>query len=222
MRGSARAGGQNPPALSCRNHLMDPTLLTQLGVATGTAAAAGLRLYGTVAALGLLHALGALHLPPGLAVLGHPVIIALAATCYVAEFVADKVPAFDSLWDAVHTFIRIPAGAVLAFALLADVQEPWRTAAALLGGAVTLSAHGLKASTRLAANASPEPFTNWGLSFSEELLVVGVLWLVVAHPVLALAVALGVLALGAIAASWIVRRAATALRLRGGRQESPP
>ena len=184
---------------------MNADLLAQLGMATGTAAASGLRLYGTVAALGLLDRLGVLHLPPGLAVLGHPVIIGLAAALYAVEFVADKIPAFDTVWDAVHTFIRIPAGAVLAFALLSDVHEPWCTAAALLGGAVALSAHGLKASTRLMVNASPEPFTNWGLSFSEELLVVGVLWLVVAHPPLALAAALGVLLLGVVVAGWIVR-----------------
>lgn len=193
---------------------MGGDLLAQLGMATGTAAASGLRLYGTVAALGLLHHLGVLHLPPGLAVLGNPVIIGLAAALYVAEFIADKIPAFDTLWDAVHTFIRIPAGAVLAFALLSDVHEPWRTAAALLGGAVALSAHGLKASTRLMVNASPEPFTNWGLSFSEELLVVGVLWLVVAHPLLALAAALGLLVLGVVAAGWILR---AWRRLFGGR-----
>src|SRR5262245_49667070 len=89
-------------------------ILTQLGVAGGAAAASGLRLYGTVAALGLLHHLGVLALPGGLAVLGHPAIIAIAGALYVAEFVADKVPVFDSVWDAVHTFIRIPAGAVLA------------------------------------------------------------------------------------------------------------
>jgi hypothetical protein len=145
--------------------MSDP--LTELGVATGAAAASGLRLYGTVAALGLLHRFGVLDLPGSLQVLASPAIIALAGALYVAEFVADKVPAFDSMWDAVHTFIRIPAGAVLAFGLLGGVHEPWRTAAALLGGTVALSAHGLKASARLAANASPEPFTNWGLSFSE-------------------------------------------------------
>ena len=99
---------------------------------------------------------------------------------------------------------------MLAFALLSDVHEPWRTAAALLGGAVALSAHG----TRLMVNASPEPFTNWGLSFSEELLVVGMLWLVVAHPLLALGAALGLLVLGVVAAGWILR---AWRRLFGGR-----
>jgi len=184
---------------------MDPNLLGELGVASGAAAASGLRLYGTVAALGILHHLGVLQLPDGLAVLGHPAIIGLAATLYVVEFVADKVPVFDSVWDAIHTFIRIPAAAVLSFAMLHDVQEPWRTAAALVGGAVALSAHGLKASARLAANASPEPFSNWGLSFSEELAVVSMLWLAVAHPLAALAVGLALIACAILAAGWIGR-----------------
>jgi hypothetical protein len=178
--------------------------LTELGVATGAAAASGLRLYGTVAALGLLNHFGVLPLPGSLAVLANPVVIGIACALYVAEFLADKIPALDSVWDAVHTFIRIPVGAVLAFGLLGDVQEPWRTAAALLGGAVALSAHGLKASARLAVNASPEPFTNWGLSFSEDALVVTLLWLVVAHPFGALVVALGLVVLAALAAAWIV------------------
>ena len=182
--------------------MSDP--LTELGVATGAAAASGIRLYGTIAALGLLQRFGVLHLPASLQVLANPIIIGLAGALYVAEFVADKVPAFDSVWDAVHTFIRIPAGAVLAFGMLGDVQEPWRTAAALLGGAVALSAHGLKASARLAVNASPEPFTNWGLSFSEDALVVALLWLLVAHPFAALGVALGLVVLAALVAARIV------------------
>ena len=184
---------------------MEPNLLAELGVASGAAAASGLRLYGTVAALGLLQHFGVLQLPGSLAVLGHPVIIGLAVTLYVAEFVADKVPVFDSIWDAIHTFIRIPAGAVLAFGLLHDVQEPWRTAAALLGGAVALSAHGLKASARLGANASPEPFSNWGLSFSEELAVIGVLWLAVAQPLAAIVVGMVLIVSAVLAAGWIIR-----------------
>jgi hypothetical protein len=183
---------------------MSGDALTELGIATGTAAASGLRLYGTVAALGLLDRFGVIHLPTSLEVLAHPAIIGLAVSLYVAEFIADKIPAFDSAWDAIHTFIRIPAGAVLAFALLGDVQEPWRTAAALLGGAVALSAHGLKATARLAVNASPEPFTNWGLSFSEEALTVALLWLVVAHPFVALTVGVGIVVLALLVASRIV------------------
>lgn len=196
---------------------MGSDLLAQLGIAGGAAAASGLRLYGTVAALGLLDRYGVLHLPAGLQTLAHPAIIGLAIALYAIEFVADKVPAFDSVWDAIHTFIRIPAAAVLAFALLDDVQEPWRMAAALLGGAVAFSAHGLKAGTRLAANASPEPFSNWGLSVSEEIAVVGLLWLAIEHPLLAVGVALLLLALAVLVTRWLVR----AVRRRFQRAPAP-
>jgi uncharacterized protein DUF4126 len=179
--------------------------LAPLGLAAGAAVASGLRVYATVAALGLLDRLGVVHLPPGLTVLAHPAVIAIASVLYVAEFVADKVPAFDSVWDAVHTFVRVPAAAVLGFAMLGDVAEPWRTAAALVCGTLALSAHGLKAGARLAVNASPEPLTNWGLSFSEEFAVAGLLWAAVMHPILALAIAGAVLLAFAVAARWILR-----------------
>ena len=123
----------------------------------------------------------------------------------MAEFVADKVPAFDTVWDAVHTFVRIPAAAVLAFAMLGDVAEPWRSAAALLGGTVALSAHGLKAGTRLAANASPEPFSNWLLSFGEDAAVVAILWIAAHHPLLSLLVAATVVLAAALSVRWILR-----------------
>ena len=104
--------------------------LGTLGLAAGVSVASGIRVYATIAVLGLLHRLDVLHLPPALEPLSHPAIIAIAAALYVAEFVADKVPAFYTVWDAVHTFVRAPAAAVLAFAMLGDVAEPWRSAAA--------------------------------------------------------------------------------------------
>jgi hypothetical protein len=131
---------------------------------------------------------------------------------YVAEFVADKVPAFDTFWDAIHTFVRIPAAAVLAFAMLGDVAEPWRSAAALLGGTVALSAHGLKAGTRLAANAIPEPVSNWLLSFGEDLSVAAVLWIAARHPLLSLLVALGVVVAAALSLRWMLRTLRRLLR----------
>jgi uncharacterized protein DUF4126 len=181
------------------------SLLPQIGLAAGAAAASGLRLYGTVAALGLLHRLGALQLPAGLEVLSQLPIIILASALYVIEFVADKIPAIDTVWDAVHTFIRAPAAAVLGFAAFSNVQESWRIAAALLCGTIALSSHGIKASTRLAINASPEPFSNWAASFGEDLAVGVLLWLVVAHPVAALVVAGVVVVVAALLATWIVR-----------------
>ena len=188
--------------------------LGTLGLAAGVSVASGIRVYATIAVLGLLHRLDVLHLPPTLEPLSHPAIIAIATALYVTEFVADKVPAFDTVWDAVHTFVRVPAAAVLAFAMLGDVAEPWRSAAALLGGTVALSAHGLKAGARLAANTSPEPFSNWVLSFGEDLAVAGILWMAANHPLLSLLVAVGVLLVAVLSLRWILR---TLRRLFGRR-----
>jgi Domain of unknown function (DUF4126) len=181
------------------------SLLPQIGLAAGAATASGLRLYGTVAALGLLHRLGALHLPTGLEVLSQVPIIVLASALYVIEFVADKIPAVDTVWDAVHTFIRAPAAAVLGFAAFSNVSESWRIAAALLCGTIALSSHGIKASTRLAINASPEPFSNWAASFGEDLFTGVLIWLAVSHPLIAVAIAGAVILAAALLAAWIIR-----------------
>jgi len=181
------------------------SLLPQIGLAAGAATASGLRLYGTVAALGLLHRLGALHLPAGLEVLSQVPIIVLASALYVIEFVADKIPAVDTVWDAVHTFIRAPAAAVLGFAAFSNVSESWRIAAALLCGTIALSSHGIKASTRLAINASPEPFSNWAASFGEDLFTGVLIWLAVSHPLIAVAIAGAVVLAAALLAAWIIR-----------------
>jgi hypothetical protein len=180
-------------------------LLPQIGLAAGAATASGLRLYGTVAALGLLHRLGALQLPHGLEVLSELPIVILASALYVIEFVADKIPAIDTAWDAIHTFIRAPAAAVLGFAAFSNVSESWRIAAALLCGTIALSSHGIKASTRLAINASPEPFSNWAASFGEDIALGVLMWLVVAHPVAAVVIAGVVVVAAALLATWIVR-----------------
>lgn len=184
---------------------MPADFLSQLGLAAGVATASGLRLYATVAILGFLHRIEVLRLPAGLEILGETPIIVLAGALYLVEFVADKIPAFDSVWDAVHTFIRIPAAGILAFAAFGQVGEPWRTAAALLCGTIALSSHAIKASSRLAINTSPEPFTNWGASFLEEFLVLGLIWLAVAHPLVALGVALATLAAALLAVAWITK-----------------
>jgi hypothetical protein len=180
-------------------------LLPQIGLAAGAAVASGLRLYATVAALGLLHRIGVLHLPPGLEVISQVPIIVLASLLYVVEFLADKIPAVDTVWDAVHTFIRAPAAAVLGFAALGDVEEPWRIGAALLCGTVALSSHGIKASSRLAINASPEPFSNWTASFAEDIFTGVLIWLAVSHPVVALGIAGAVLVAAALLATWIIQ-----------------
>ena len=191
---------------------MTPDVLAELGLAAGGATASGLRVYGTVAALGWLGRLGVLALPGSLGALEHPFVLGAATALYVVEFIADKVPAFDSVWDAIHTFVRIPAAALIAFAALGDVPEAWRVVAALLAGGVALSVHGLKSGTRLAVNGSPEPFSNWGLSFGEEASVAGLLYLVVAHPVASIAVAGAALLVGTLGVLWIARTLARLFR----------
>jgi hypothetical protein len=184
---------------------MTSELLGQVGLAAGVALTSGFRLYGTLAALGFFHRIGVLHLPPSAEVLSKTPILALSTALFVVEFLADKLPVVDTIWDAVHTFLRVPAAAILGFAALSDVAEPWRTGAALVCGTIALSAHGLKAGTRLALNASPEPLTNWAASFSEDALFAFCVWLILFHPALALAAGLAVLLAGIVLVRWVVR-----------------
>jgi hypothetical protein len=174
-----------------------------LGLLAGSSLASGLRLYATVAVLGFLGRTGALALPGDLTILSHPWVISAAAALYLVEFLADKIPYLDSIWDAVQTFVRVPASALLAWAALANAPEHWRVIAALLCGGVTLSAHGLKSSARLAINTSPEPVTNWAASLTEDGTVAVLLWLAVAHPAAALAAAALVVVVAALFVSWI-------------------
>jgi hypothetical protein len=199
------AGGRSRVLAAQEASPLTPDLLAHLGLAAGAAAGSGLRVYGTVAALGWLQHFGVLDLPGNLEVLGALPVAWIATVLYVAEFVADKVPAFDSIWDAIHTFVRVPAAAVIAFAALGDAPEVWRAGASLLAGGVALSVHGLKSGARLAANTSPEPLSNWGLSFAEELSFAGVLYLLISHPVVAIGVAALLLVLGVALALWITR-----------------
>lgn len=154
-----------------------------LGLALGVGFSSGLNLYATVATLGLLQRFGVLHLPPGLQVLSHPWVLAIAAALYLLEFFADKIPYFDTFWDAIHTFIRPPAAALLAFAAAGAAPPEWRWGAALIAGGVALTSHGAKASARAAVNASPEPFSNWVLSLGEDVLAVWLSWMAATHPV---------------------------------------
>ena len=159
-----------------------------ISLVLGTGFSSGLNLYATVATLGLLQRFGFIHLPEKMQVLAHPLVLSIAGGLYVVEFLADKIPYVDSIWQAVHTFIRPPAAAVLAFSVSAAAAEPWRWAAALLAGGVALTSHGTKASARAAANMSPEPLSNWALSFGEDLLAVWLTWFASAHPTVALIV----------------------------------
>ena len=175
-------------------------LAQTIALSAGLAWASGLRLYLVVFLAGVLGYFGYLHLPASLQVLQHPLVIAVAGVLAVAELVADKVPAFDSLWDSVQTFIRIPAGALLAAFALGDVDPAWMVAAGLIGGTITAGTHFAKAGSRLAINTSPEPFSNWLASFGEEGLVLGGLWTMLASPLLFLAL----LAVFLLLAGWLL------------------
>jgi hypothetical protein len=145
--------------------------------------------------LGLLDHFEILELPQNMQVLSNPWVLAVAAVLFLVEFVADKVPYVDNTWDAIHSFIRIPAGAILAVAALSDLPPHLVWIAALAGGFVTFTAHGAKASARLAVNSTPEPFSNWFLSIAEDILSLGVLWLVTNYPLIAMLVVFVLLAI---------------------------
>lgn len=186
-----------------------------LALAATLGLASGLRLYAVVFLTGLAGHLGWVSLPPGLAVLQSPLLLGGSAVLMAVEFLADKVPWVDSVWDAVHTFVRIPAGAALAYGVFGggDAQA-WALLAALAGGTLAASAHAAKASTRAAVNHSPEPFSNWALSLGGDAFVPALLWLGWAHPVWALGVVL-LLALAMVGLAWALWRFIGRLWRRG-------
>jgi len=201
---------------------MEP--LQQLGLALGTAWTSGINLYATVAALGIAQASGLVQLPPGLEVLGNPAVIAVAVAMYLVEFFADKVPYVDSGWDALHTFIRVPAGALLAARALGPTNPALEVVAALAGGGVALAAHGTKATARLAINASPEPFTNWTASVAEDVVAFLGVWAALQHPYVMLALVAAFLALSIYLVPKIFRglRAGFRKLFGGGAAGAPP
>lgn len=152
---------------------MTADLLTTLGTAMGSAWLSGINLYATVVTLGLLERFHLVKLPGEMNVLGNWWVIGLAGGMYLVEFVADKIPAVDSVWDAIHTFIRVPAGAILAATAFADFDPGIKWAAMIIGGGIALGSHGTKAATRLAANTSPEPVSNFVLSVGEDIFTFG-------------------------------------------------
>ena len=183
-----------------------------LSLALGAGFSSGLNLYATVATLGLLQRFGVVHLPEPLAAVGRPWVTGVAIALYLIEFFADKVPYLDTIWDFVHTFIRPPAAAVLAYAAAGSLGADWRWGAALLAGGVALTAHGTKASARAAVNTSPEPFSNWALSFGEDMLAVWLTWFATAHPLAATIVVAVLMALSAFLLFHLFRFARRALR----------
>lgn len=194
-------------------------MLETAALAAGMSWASGFRLYLAVLTAGVLSRLGWLDLPPGLHALESWWVIGVAAVLALAEFVADKIPGFDSVWDSIHTFIRIPAGAILAAAAFGQLDPQWMVAAGLVGGTLAGTAHVAKAGTRALINVSPEPFSNWAASFTEDVTATGSLLLAFFLPVLFLVL----LAVFLLVAIWLLpklwrglRRLHASMRNRSG------
>lgn len=157
-----------------------------LALAGGLAWASGIRLYATLFIAGLLGRLGYVDLPSGLAVLSHNWVLIVSGVLMVGEFLADKIPVFDSVWDSIQTFIRIPVGTLLAWAVFKNAGVDQQIIATLLGGAVVTGTHLAKSGSRALINASPEPFSNWGASAGEDVSLLGILYLMFQHPLVLL------------------------------------
>lgn len=180
-------------------------VLAGLGRTLGFSFAAGINLYATVAILGLASRYRWVSLPEQYRVFDNDLIIGVAITLYVIEFFADKIPWVDSIWDAIHTAIRPIGGAVIAIQTLGDASPGMETLVGLLGGTLAASTHFTKAGTRAVANASPEPFSNWILSFAEDVFVVSLGFIALKYPLLATLIVIVALVLMAVFAAWIFR-----------------
>lgn len=180
-------------------------VLTALGSAIPLAFASGLNVYATIAVIGISSRYGLVTLPDQFRAFDNPIIIGVAVALYLVEFIADKIPWLDSLWDMVHTVIRPFGGALLAVMALGNASPLARALAALLGGSVAMTTHVTKAGTRVAANASPEPFSNWLLSLGEDLLTVTLSYTALRSPRIALAIAVALLLVVLAFASFIIR-----------------
>ncbi len=175
--------------------------------------ASGIRLYAVLLIAGLVGYAGWVELPGGLAILQHPWVLAASGAMFAVEFVADKIPGVDTVWDAIQTFVRIPAGAALAAGVFGGMDSAvWTTVAAIVGGSLAATSHFTKAGTRAAANTSPEPFSNIGLSVAEDIGTAGLMWLVLSYPFVALGIVivLLMLAAGCCPSSCALSRASSA------------
>jgi hypothetical protein len=191
--------------------------LAEVAIATALAWGAGLRAYAVIFAVGVAGYTGWIVLPGHLEVLQHPLVLGASGFMTLVEFGADKLPWLDSVWDAIHSFIRVPAGAALAALVFADSGTAVTVAAAILGGGLSAAVHAAKAGTRAALNLSPEPVSNWTASLTEDALVPFGLWLAVVHPI-AFFVLLALLLVGTIALARLLWKGLAALgqRLRPG------
>ncbi len=157
-------------------------IVSIIALSMGAAWASGINLYATIVMLGFMGATGGVDLPPGLEILENSMVITAAALMYAIEFFADKIPGVDSAWDAIHTFIRIPAGAMLAASAVGDVTPVMELTAGLLGGTLAAGTHATKMGSRLLINTSPEPLSNISASLGEDIVVIGGLWAALHHP----------------------------------------
>lgn len=159
-------------------------LVNTLALSMGSAWASGINLYATLAVLGILGHTGNIVLPEHLQIIQEPAVIGAASFMYFVEFFTDKTPGIDTGWDVIHTFIRIPAGAMLAAGAVGDVNPAVVIAAGILGGSVSMASHAVKAGSRVMINTSPEPFTNWAASIAEDVAVIGGIFAALHYPVL--------------------------------------
>lgn len=190
-------------------------LIQTISLTLGVAWASGINLYAAVAMLGIGGATGYVELPDSLAVVQDPLVIIAASFMYCVEFFADKVPGVDSAWDTLHTFIRIPAGAMLAAGAVGSVDPAIAVAAGLTGGALTAATHATKAGSRILINTSPEPFSNFGASVAEDVAVFAGLWAALSNPMLFLAILAVFLILICLLLPKIVRGIAAVFRRLG-------
>lgn len=205
---------EHAPNLRLYNRAVD--VMSALGRMLPFAFAAGVNLYATIAVAGLCSRFGLVTLPEQFRAFDNSLVIGLAFTMFLVEFIADKVPWVDTAWDAVHTVIRPLGGAFVAVAALGDASSSTQVLAALVGGSVALTTHLTKAGTRAVVNASPEPFSNWGLSLAEDVFVVALTWFAVEHPLLATLVALALLVAILTAGSFLFKAARRRLARRAG------
>jgi hypothetical protein len=196
-----------------------------LSLTMGLAWASGINLYATVFTLGYLSSTGNIDLPPDLQIVTNPLVMGAAGVMYCIEFFADKIPGIDTAWDTIHTFIRIPAGAMLAAGALGDLNPAIEVAAAILGGGLAASSHAAKAGARVLINTSPEPFSNWTASIGEDIAVIGGVWACLNHPLWFLAA----LALFIMLLIWLLPKIWSGIKkvfrfifnLFGGKQNAP-
>jgi hypothetical protein len=176
-----------------------------VGLIVAASFAAGLNVYATVATLGVLAHLNVLAFPPGLHMLGSWWVIGASAVLFLIEFFADKIPAFDLIWNALHTFVRVPVAALIAYGATTQLSPEKQLIATLAGGAIALAAHGGKTAARAAVTPSPEPISNIALSAGEDVLAIFLVWFATQHPVLATIVVLVLLLMIVVVIRWVVR-----------------